>query len=273
MPLNQEQPGIVQTCSRPVLAQWNKGQNTMKHNFAALYTCIVGASRVLGTVRNGSERFLAHGVLCVLLACSDIFWLSSTKSPPAENMTGTRNKHDLQETEGQEDLHTNRNPCPVTAGKQVQRRQTFDMLWHDRVPPERISACIQHARCQRAFCALLGSISEHLEHREWCEWPTKGLRNTSACLGLHSLFLGVLCLWDARLWGKVAGGSICWVPACLFTSQILLRDKFPDIVSKISNIVSKIETFSFQDVWYRFQDGFWPTDKEATGRSNIYDTI
>ena len=34
----------------------------MKHNFAALYTCIIGASRVLGTVRNGSERFLAHGV-------------------------------------------------------------------------------------------------------------------------------------------------------------------------------------------------------------------
>ena len=27
--------------------------------------------------------------------------------------------------------------------------------------------------------------------------------------GFHSLFLGVLCLWGARLWGKVAGGSIC----------------------------------------------------------------
>jgi len=175
--VNQEQSGIVQNRSQPVLEHWNKGQNTMKHNFAALYTCIVGASRVLGTVRNGQERFQtvpgSRG-LCVLLACSDIFWLSSTKSPPAENMTGTRNKHDLQETEGQEDLHTNRNPCPVTAGKQVQRRQTFDMLWHDRVPPERISACIQHARCQRASCALLGSISEHLEHREWCEWPTEG---------------------------------------------------------------------------------------------------
>ena len=132
-----------------------------------------------------------------------------------------------------------------------------------------------HAACKMsgAFCALLGSISEHLEHCEWCEWPTAELRNTSTCLGFNSLFLGVLCLWDARLWGKVAGGSIYWVPACLITSQTLLRDKFPNIVSKVFNIVSKIETFCFQDVWYRFQHGFWPTDKEATGRSNVYRCI
>ena len=94
----------------------------MKHNFAALSMYSWG----IPCARNGQERFRtvpgSRG-LCALLACSGIFWLSSTKSSAAENMTGTRNKDDLQETEGQEDLHTNRSTCPMTAaGKQVQRR-------------------------------------------------------------------------------------------------------------------------------------------------------
>ena len=142
--MKQEQSGIVQNRSRPVLAHWNKGQKTMKHNFAALSMYSWG----IPCARNGQERFRtvpgSRG-LCALLACSGIFWLSSTKSSAAENMTGTRNKDDLQETEGQEDLHTNRCTCPMTAGKQVQRRQTFDLLWQDRVPPERASTCMQHA--------------------------------------------------------------------------------------------------------------------------------
>ena len=144
--MNQEQSGTVQNRSRPVLAHWNKGQKTVKHNFAALsmYSWGIPCARNgqersgtvpngswLGTVRNGQERFRtvpgSRG-LCALLACSGIFWLSSTKSSAAENMTGTRNKDDLQETEGQEDLHTNRSTCPMTAGKQVQRWQTFDLL-------------------------------------------------------------------------------------------------------------------------------------------------
>ena len=52
-------------------------------------------------------------------------------------------------------------------------------------------------------------ISEHLEHREWCEWPTGGLRNTSTCLGLHSLLLGVLCLMD-RI-GRMDGWMDEWM--------------------------------------------------------------
>ena len=76
------------------------------------------------------------------------------------------------------------------------------MLWHDRVPPERASACMQHARCQGASCALLGSVSQHLEHREWCEWPTEGLRNTSTCFGFwvsffifgRAMFMGCLAM-------------------------------------------------------------------------------
>ena len=98
----------------------------------------------------------------------------------------------------------------------------------------------------------------------------RGVAKYFNMFGPSCYFFGVLCLRDARLWGKVAGGSICWVPACLITSQTLLRDKFPNIVSKFSKIVSKVEKFSFQDVWYRFQDGFWPTDKEATGHSKVY---
>ena len=163
---------------------------------------------MLGTVRNGQERFRtvpgSRG-LCALLACSGIFWLSSTKSSAAENMTGTRNKDDLQETEGQEDLHTNRSTCPMTAGKQVQRRTCCGRIVCPQSAPP--LACNMHD--VRGPLVHFRSISQHLEHREWCEWPTEGLRNTSTCLGLHSLFFGVLCLWDARLWGRVAGGSIC----------------------------------------------------------------
>ena len=78
------------------------------------------------------------------------------------------------------------------------------------------------------------------------------------------------CSCYLRVWCEVAGGSICWVPACLITSQTLLKDKFPNIVSKnyyrvskICNIDSKIDFNDF-GVWQK------PLYKEATGRSKLY---
>ena len=58
--MNQEQSGTVQNRSRPVLAHWNKGQKTVKHNFAALsmyswgIPCARNGQERSGTVPNGS---------------------------------------------------------------------------------------------------------------------------------------------------------------------------------------------------------------------------
>ena len=71
------------------------------------------------------------------------------------------------------------------------------------------------------------------------------------------------CSYYLRVWCEVAGGSICWVPACLITSQTLLRDDFPNIVSKICNIGSEMDFNDF-GVWQK------PLYKEATGRSNLF---
>ena len=71
------------------------------------------------------------------------------------------------------------------------------------------------------------------------------------------------CSYYLRVWCEVAGGSICRVPACLITSQTLLRDDFPNIVSKICNIGSEMDFNDF-GVWQK------PLYKEATGRSNLF---
>ena len=192
--MNQVQSGTVQNRSRPVLAQWNNGQNTMKYNFAALYMyswsipCARNGQERFRTVPNGSERFLAHGICahCWHVLTFSGFPVLRTVLPKKCQEHGTRmtcRKQRIRKTFIPTGTHA---PWPPESKRKGSKQ--FDMLWHDRAPPERASACMQHARCQGASCALSGSVSQHLEHREWCEWPTEGLRNISTCFGFWASF-------------------------------------------------------------------------------------
>ena len=139
---------------------------------------------MLGTVRNGQERFRtvpgSRG-LRALLACFDIFWLPKRCQEHGTRMTCRKQR--VRKIFIPTGTHA---PWPPESKRKGSKQ--FDMLWHDHVPPERASACMQHARCQGASCALSGSVSQHLEHREGREWPTEGLQNTSTCFGFWASF-------------------------------------------------------------------------------------
>ena len=261
---------------------WHIGTRTKNREpqLCSIIQVYFGASRVLGTVRNGqersgpvrngSERFLAPGLFAY--CCPVLSFLS----------------FQCEELFSRKHRRTTEQAWPV--GKRV-RKFSYQGT-HAPWPPESKYKGGKHVTCCGMIvcrpsappltwtCKMSGASSalrdqshlQHLEHRAWCESPTERLWNISRCLGFHSLFLGVLCLWDARLWGKVSLRQHMLNPGWsyyIIGTATALRVKFPNIVSKICYIVSEIETYSFQDDWYRFHDWFWPTDKEATGHSNL----
>ena len=89
----------------------------------------------------------------------------------------------------------------MIAGKQVQRRQTFDMLWHDRVPPERASACMQHARCQGASCAFWDPFQNILNTASGVNGPQRG------CEILQHVWAFILYFLACYVYGMLGYGA------------------------------------------------------------------
>ena len=171
---------------RPVLAYWDKSQTIVNHSFAALCMYILEHPMCWersGTVRNGSERFLARGVCaycCPVLRVLPFQRKVLLPKASQEHWTSmTCRKQRVKKFSYQQA------PMPHDRRKASTKAAN---IWHTVAWLCAVRGRLHlrgHARCQGASFALRDPCHfRHLEHRAWCEWPAARLWNSSICLGL-----------------------------------------------------------------------------------------
>ena len=134
---------------------------------------------------------------------------------------------------GQENSCTNKSLCPMTAGKQAQRRQTSDILKHDRVLNERDL----RAGCkmsQGTSCPLPDPFHNILNIIHGVSDPQSGFKILAAYLSLN--------FWVCYVNGMQSLGQGSWRQYNLlcFIAGTVTGQISQYIVSKVHNIGSKM---------------------------------
>ena len=86
----------------------------------------------------------------------------------------------------------------MTAGKQVQRRQTCDMLWHDCVPPQRASAYMDMQNVRGPLLHFGIHLTYNiLNTARGVNGPQK------ACEISQDVWVFILCFWACYTYGML----------------------------------------------------------------------